>query len=593
MTYPEIHPNSPAASAQHRADTLARLRENPAVPVLIIGGGINGVGLFRELALQGVDVLLAERGDYAGGASAASTRVIHGGIRYLENGEFRLVRESIAERNRLLRLAPHAVRPLPTTIPLFSWSAGLIHAARNFFGLKSRPSDRGAATIKIGLTMYDVFSDGGKSLPRHTFASRAAALAKRPALNPAIVATATYYDAQISTPERLCVELVLDAERDHAGARALNYTAAVAVEAGAVVLEDRLSGERVRVQPQCVVNAAGAWIDFANAGMGRPTRFIGGTKGSHLVIDHPALWAMMRGEMIFFSNPDDGRTCIFYPVEDRVIAGATDIPIDDPDDAVCTDDEIAYILEAMRLVFPSIHVERAHIALTFSGVRPLPRSDALTPGQISRDHSTPVMPAESGFPFPVFNLVGGKWTTYRAFGEQVADRLLPLLGRQRTRSSHALPIGGGAGYPADSTAWAAALADAHGLSHAHAEALFRRYGTRAQAVAAYLAAGPDRPLAHLPPPSEHANPLAHMTTREIAYLAVYEDAPHLSDILLRRTLIGILGYTTPPLLDAIADAMGDALGWDSDRRRAEVHETTRVLREKFRMRATDPESVTR
>ena len=196
-----------------REQRLAAIRLQPEVSVLIVGGGINGVGLLRELALEKVDALLVEKSDFCSGASSASTRIIHGGLRYLENGEFRLVKESLRERNRLLGNAPHYVRPLPTTIPIFSWTEGLISAPARFLGLKVRPSGRGALLRKIGLSLYDLLAGEHQVLPAHQFKSRHAALAERPQLRPDIVCTATYYDAWISYPERLCLELVLDAEK--------------------------------------------------------------------------------------------------------------------------------------------------------------------------------------------------------------------------------------------------------------------------------------------------------------------------------------------------------------------------------------------
>ena len=152
---------------------LSSIREHKSIPVLIVGGGINGVGLLRELALQGVDVLLVEKSDFCAGASGAMTRVIHGGLRYLENAEFRLVREALQERNRLLRNAPHYVRPLPTTIPIFSWTSGVIPAIRNLLGSPTKPGDRGAVLIEAGLTLYDLFGRAVLSPAQAPFSFRA------------------------------------------------------------------------------------------------------------------------------------------------------------------------------------------------------------------------------------------------------------------------------------------------------------------------------------------------------------------------------------------------------------------------------------
>ena len=143
-----------------RQELLEATRQQPDVPVLIIGAGINGIGVFREMALNGVDVLLVDRGDFSAGASAASSHMAHGGLRYLENGEFRLVKEALTERNRLLQNAPHYVKPLPTTIPIFKWFSGMFNAPLKFLRLLDRPSERGALIIKAGLTMYDIFTYG-------------------------------------------------------------------------------------------------------------------------------------------------------------------------------------------------------------------------------------------------------------------------------------------------------------------------------------------------------------------------------------------------------------------------------------------------
>ena len=541
------------------------LRNRPDVSVLIVGAGINGIGLFRELALQGIDCLLVEKSDFCSGTSAASTRVIHGGLRYLENTELNLVRESLRERNRLLRNAPHYVKPLPTTIPIFSWTSGILPAIRNLLGWPARPGNRGALLIKTGLTLYDFLAGRQSPLPRHRFQSRRAALALRPALNPEAICTATYYDAKITYPERLCLELVLDAEATCPGARALNYVRTQSAASGAVVLRDEVSGETCRVKPRIVVNATGPAIDFTNRGLGRNSNFIGGTKGSHIVLDHPELVEATGDEMIYFVNRD-GRICIFYAVHDKIIAGATDIPAEDPA-AVCDDSEVDYILEAMRLAFPSIRVDRSHVVFRFCGVRPLPRSDALTPGQISRDHSYPVLAPGDGIDFPIYSLVGGKWTTYRALAERVADEILRVLECPRVRSSADLPIGGGKGYPR--------MPEGTGLPQERLAALLERYGTGADRVAAYLQAGPDAPLACLPAYSR----------REIAFIALHERVVHLDDLILRRTMMALLGQVNGPLLEELAAIVSPLLGWSPADAAAEVARTIQLLEKVHGVRA--------
>ena len=198
-------------SAQPRNPRRGRaLRTRPQASVLIIGAGINGIATFRDLALQGVDVVLVERGDFVSGASAASSHMIHGGIRYLENGEFRLVQGiGRRERNALIRIAPHYVKPLQTTVPIFSTFSGILSAPLRFLTHKAgKPTERGAALIKTGLTIYDAFSRDGGSVPRHRFHGRKQSLAELPALNPGIKYTATYYDASMHDPERLALDVL-------------------------------------------------------------------------------------------------------------------------------------------------------------------------------------------------------------------------------------------------------------------------------------------------------------------------------------------------------------------------------------------------
>ena len=537
---------------------LASLRKHPDVSVLIVGGGINGLGLLRELALQGVDALLVEKSDFCAGTSAAMTRVIHGGLRYLENMEFRLVRESLRERNRLLRNAPHCVKPLPTTIPIFNWTSGMVPAIRTLLRWPAKPGNRGALLIKTGLTIYDFLAGRKSPLPRHRFRFRRASLALRPSMNPEVICTATYYDARITYPERLCLELAQDAEAVLPTARALNYVRLQSAAGGTVVLRDEVSGETCEVRPRIVVNATGAWIDLTNRGLGRESQFIGGTKGSHVVLDHPELVAATGDGMIYFVNRD-GRICIFYAVGGKIIAGATDVPTDDPD-AVCDEAEVAYILEAMRLAFPSIRVDRSHVVFRFCGVRPLPRSNALTPGQISRDHSFPVIAPGNGVDFPIYSLVGGKWTTFRALAEQVTDEILRVLKRSRLRDSADLPIGGGKGYPK--------MPENSGLAPQRLATLMERYGTGADKVSAYLQAGPDAPL------SGHSG----YSRREIEFIARHECVVHLDDLILRRTLMGMLGEVNLSLLEELATIVSPVLGWSQPEAATEVARTVELLK---------------
>ncbi|MBZ0296451.1 MAG: glycerol-3-phosphate dehydrogenase/oxidase [Anaerolineae bacterium] len=546
----------------NRQTILDTLREQPDVSVLIIGGGVNGIGTFRDLALQGVDVLLVDKADFCSGASAASSHMAHGGLRYLENGEFRLVHEALIERNRLLQNAPHYVHPLPTTIPIFSWFSGMFNAPLKFLGLLDKPSERGAIIIKAGLTMYDWFTRRFRMTPTHVFHSRAESLVTRPGLNPGIVCTATYYDAWMPYPERICIELLADAETSSDKARALNYVSAIDGEADTVTLRDELTGETFTVKPQIVINAAGPWIDFVNQALDESTNFIGGTKGSHLVLDHPELHKLCDGHELFFENKD-GRITLFFPLLDRVLVGTTDIHIDDPEQAICTDEEIDYMLDLIRVVFPDLDVNRSHVVFQFCGVRPLPSSDATTAGQISRDHSIRAIEPDSRLSYPVLSLVGGKWTSFRAFSEQVTDNVLARLKQQRLTTTRDRAIGGGRDYPknnVDRKALIHETAVETGLEVEHVQTLFERYGTRVREIAAYLAAEPDTPLGYTPGYSR----------REVQFLAETEKVVHLDDLLLRRTLLAMLGKVTPQSLHEITDVLAAVLDWDDARKQAEI-----------------------
>jgi glycerol-3-phosphate dehydrogenase len=579
-----------------RNEILKQLRENPNVSVLIIGAGINGIGVFRDLALNGVDVLLVDRGDFCSGASSASSHMAHGGIRYLENGEFRLVREAVQERNRLIENAPHLVRPLPTVVPIFKIFSGILNAPLKFLNLLNRPAERGALVIKIGLMFYDAFTRGQGTVPPHTFDGREQSLKKYPKLNPGIKYTASYYDGQLLSPERLAIELLLDGEAEGSHAMALNYVSLVGIDGTKVTLRDELNpltpygGETFNLQPTLIVNAAGPWIDPVNTILGLSRRYIGGTKGSHLVLDHPELRAAIGANEFFFEN-SDGRIVLIFPFYDKVIIGASDIPIENADEARCTDEEIDYFISLVARVFPAIKVSRENIVFRFSGVRPLPypeRSAVLslskgrrtkTTGQITRDH---VIHADRCGDIPVYSLVGGKWTTYRAFAEQVADRVLAALGRSRNAGTASLPIGGGRNYPLTDEARAQfvqQLAAETGLDVSHVQQLFERYGTRALEIAKFIQADDERPNVIIRSyPFIRSKSVVHR--RELEFLIEREKAVHIDDLLLRRSTLAWLGEATLALVDELAGVMADSLGWTDEQTKAEIQRTAVILKDR-------------
>ncbi len=567
-------------STMNRNEILLRLKENPNISVLIVGGGINGIGTFRDLAINGVDVLLVERADFCSGASAASSHMAHGGIRYLENGEFRLVREAVQERNRMIQNAPHLVKPLPTVIPMFKRFSGLFNAPLKFLRLLDKPSERGSLVIKLGLMMYDAYTSaqgGQRVVPKHQFLSKKKSLATWKHLNSEVINTAIYYDGAILQPERLGVEVLLDAEAENPNACALNYASMVGGSEDTIIIRDELTDETYDIKPKLVINAAGPWIDFTNRKLGLSSRYIGGTKGSHLVIRHDELRKTIGGNEFFFENKD-GRIVLVFPLYDCVIIGTSDIPIENPDEARCTDEEVEYFLSLVKRVFPEIKLTPANIVFQFSGVRPLPRSNAKSAGQISRDHSIEVLSGDwTNLRFPVYSLVGGKWTSFRAFAEQVTNKVLDHLGLKRQRDTRSLPIGGGRGFPHDAqelnrqieslSAWT-------GVTRERLNILFERYGSRAESVATFMNGGTDQLLQTLPDYSR----------REITFILQHEKVIHIDDFLLRRSMLAMLGRVTRAMVDELAGVFSNYFGWKPEQREAEVERTLSILVERHKVR---------
>lgn len=546
--------NTPRPGAERQSVSAVRTARSR---VLVIGGGINGLATFRDLALQGIDVTLIERDDFASGATSASSHMIHGGIRYLENGEFRLVRESVQERNDLLRTARHAVRPLQTTIPIYSTFSGILSAPLRFLLHRSgKQTERGALLIKVGLMIYDTFSRDGGAVPRHAFHGRKRSLELLPDLDPKVAYTATYYDASLREPERLALDVLLDGLAAHPGAQAANYVEAVGMDETGVRARDRVTGAEFSIPADLVVNASGAWTDLTNRALGQSSDFMGGTKGSHIVLDHPQLLEATRGREIFFEH-SDGRIVLIYPLKGRVLVGTTDLDADPSQPTVCTEEEVDYFFGLIKHVFPGIEVSREQIVYRYSGIRPLPRHEDTAPGFVSRDYRVEV--DDSGPGPAVVSLVGGKWTTFRAIGEAVTDRVLELLSSPRIRSTARLEIGGGKDYPDDDERRRWLSQHLPRQSTQRQRVLFDRYGTRSAEVAAFLEAGPDEALLD-----------DELSTRELLWMVRREHVAHLRDVVFRRTDLAFLGTASREHLEVIGASLAPALGWDDAGLREEI-----------------------
>jgi glycerol-3-phosphate dehydrogenase len=562
-----------------RVLALRDLAERPRTQVLIIGGGINGAAVFRDLALQGVDCLLVDKSDWCAGTSAAPSRLIHGGLKYLETGEFRLVAESTRERNLLLKNAPHFVHPLPTIVPIYSYFGGIFPAVRRFFGRKAELTDRGVFIVELGMALYDLFGARHRVMPLHRLALKRRIKRDFPSLNPSVVATATYYDARVSQAERLCFELVDDGRRAHEGARAINYLAVSGCALGRVQLTDQLTQTRFEVQPDIIVNAAGPWIDQVNHALTQSTGYIGGAKGSHLVIDAPDLVSQLKGHMVYFGG-SDGRICLVYPFFGHALVGSTDIPFDDPDSVVCDDDETDYMLGMLREVFPGVDIAPEQVIYRYAGVRPLPRARPDDEREVTRDHSLPRDTLADGA-LPIFSMVGGKWTTFRAFAEETTRIALLAIGRERRKSTELERIGGGRDFPdsaAKRAAWVARFGAKHGVDAAYGEALLDRYGTTADRLA----------YAHQGAFLDMLTSLPHYSRGEIRAIVRGEQVVTLDDLVFRRTSIAISGLLTFASIVELAEIVGVELDWTSDERTRQVDLTLKTAGQRHGVRVSRP-----
>lgn len=561
-----------------RVEAIAALKAAAAgEPILIVGGGINGIGLFRDLSLQNVPALLVDKADFASGTSAAPSRLIHGGLRYLETGEFALVRESVIERNHLLGNAHHLVKPLPVWVPAFNWFGGVLSAGLRFLKLKKTPGAKGILVVKLGLVFFDRFGRANSTMPGHRIVSRGELRRRMPGLSPKVSAVAEYYDARLVHPERLALELIKDGERDCPASAAVPYMALAGSDGETVVLRDELSHEEIRLRPRLVVNCTGAWADEANRQLGIEGRLIGGTRGSHLVMRRPDIARQLADGMLYFETRDF-RACLVYALDaDHILLGTTDIRAADPDHATCSEEEIDYLFDVLEQVMPGSAARREEIVFAYAGIRPLPYSGEAATGAISRDHFLREFEPDGTRRFPVSTLVGGKWTTYRACAEQIADSVLSRLGLKRRRSTLDAPIGGAVNFPNDAAERqeiARMLAAHYALDETVAAALVRRYGSQAEDVAKRVAADG----------GEDVDEMGLYRAGEIRWIAEQERVTHLADIVLRRTLMPFENAVTQASLERIAQIAGEALGWDAARRRQEIAATVATLEGRYRVR---------
>jgi glycerol-3-phosphate dehydrogenase len=486
------------------------LREGP-FDLLVLGGGITGAGAALDAVLRGLRVALIDRGDFGGGTSSVSTKLVHGGLRYLERGDFGLVYEALHERRRLLRNAPHLVWPLPFVVPLY----------------------RGARVpgwkMRLGLLLYDLLAGRGNlrrsrpcPLPRLTAAFPGLARA-------GLAGGIAYADAQMDDA-RLGLEVVATAA--HEGAVVANYVEAVAFEPGGVRAVDRLGGREMRIAARVVLNAAGPWADAVRLLAGDESGpLLSLTQGVHLVAPahQGSSNTAIRGlpAALLLLHPRDGRVFFVLPWLGKTLLGTTDTDLAGPPDAATVRDaDIEYLLEGHNHhLRPGL--SRSDLLGAFVGVRPLLASRPGEPSARSREFRLVTSPGG------LLTVVGGKYTTYRSMAEQAVDEVMRRLGRARPCRTRDYPLLGAPRGDWDTfrTEETAVLRRDYGLGEAAAGHLVGRYGRRAQRVARYVRQDPA-----LGQPVVAGEPDLRA---ELSYQRDEEMAVRPEDFLLRRTRLGL------------------------------------------------------
>ncbi len=593
-------------------------------PVLVLGGGIHGAEVARELALNGVPVVLIDANDLAAGATSKSSRLIHGGLRYLEYGDVRLVRESLIERERLLRLAPHLVQPLRLFVPTTQRWSGLLRSAFGFFKLArtrlgrwlisraERKAPRGYWPVRIGLWMYDLFS-WGDGLPKSrggrrgtraegqgteqnldaadsSAVPRPSARASQPLVDPQRYRwMAEYSDAQMLYPERCVFDLLADAERaarergtlfhvvPHAQLKWCGGAVRIVEcplpspacprdneESLTLALSPQGRGEGTSdavlkspaafppstlhpqpfFTPSLIINVSGAWGDITLKGIDAGTTpLFAGTKGSHFITRHPALKAAL-GDGGVYAETEDRRLCFILPLGDAVLVGTTDERWSGPpDDAVASDAELDYLLSLVQTVF-GLTLNRLDIVAHYSGVRPLPRTTDTNNAAVSRDHS---LVEHRLHGILIVTLLGGKLTTFRSVGEQIADRVLLQLGIARQTSTRERMLTGSDGFPRESSEWPKLWqhwATDYGTTVEEANALWPLYGMRTKDILAAVASQPLAVVADTP-----------FTTRVVRWVIEREWVTTLDDLIERRLMLVFAPSLTLGTLQDLAECL--------------------------------------
>lgn len=524
--------------------------------LVVIGGGITGAGIARDAALRGLRVVLFEKGDYASGTSSKSSKMIHGGLRYLEHGEIRLVFESVSERRVLMNLAPHLVRPLPFIIPIYEGA---------------RP---GFEIMNVGLWIYDSLALFRAPRMHKSFRGAKAALALEPQLRPdGLRGAFEYYDCQ-TDDARLTLETALDAQS--LGTECHTYTEVIRFERRhdgritGVVVRDRLTNTTWTAGSKAVVLAAGAWTDEMirrfEIPMDRPV--LRRTKGVHVVLPRERL-PLARAMTVI--SPVDGRVMFALPWRERSVLGTTDTDFAGTADEVFADaSDVKYLCDSGNAYFPGANLISSDVIATWAGLRPLIAAPPdLDESEVSREHE--IFTRNDGLVI----IAGGKLTTYRRMAREVVSKTLKLLedlgegidAKRDSTKNRVLP--GGVGVEPNNLEGVAAigrrLMDEHGLDVDTATHLCGVYGARALDLASSIAR--DRSL------GERLDRELPYVWAEIDFAAKRDCARTLEDVLVRRVPLLLVSRDQGlGIAERVADRLGGILGWDATARTAMLDE---------------------
>jgi glycerol-3-phosphate dehydrogenase len=522
--------------------------------VVVIGGGINGVAIARECARAGKNTLLVEQNDFACGVTSRSTRIIHGGLRYLEHGELGLVRESLRERERLLREKPHLVQP------------------RHFLLLLNEHSKRSALATRTGLWLYRKLA-GGRASSRVNATDlnrleRALDAGHRWSIF-------QYEDGQCEYPERLVAEWMLEAVE--AGATVRNHTEALAVDVShgrvhGVLLRDRIAGRDERINAHWVINCSGPWVDRVcqRSSVRTAKPLIGGVRGSHIILPR---FPGSPNEAVY-TEAVDGRPFFVLPWAEQIMVGTTEVQDSgDPGQSVPSAEEIGYLVDSVSRLFPRARLSAQSVRYAFAGVRPLPYCESKNPGAVTRRHFLHDHAGEGAS--HMLSVIGGKLTTAAALARDCARKL-----GLRVKDPRALAMGPGPALDPLLDEAVLEIARIGAIGEEAARGILEWHGPRAAEIARTAMVSADL-----------RSPICPHTSHVIAEaVEAYrrEFAVTLGDVLLRRVPVALGPCWSEACSREAALRIGAVMGWN-DRTMGENLEAFEIERTAFLRPATTAE----